>query len=228
MAKGRRIIMKRYQVIIYAVASFQIILVIFIIFFSVEAFKTRSQIDKNIENYEMYRNNVVGASDMLPTYDNINMPNSKFAYKRVYKKWNENFGIYEDVGICLFIQYDELKYVDTKNNITSNYKFITDPETISEKSDNKMSNETYYYVFPLSNFTYRGYEFKICPNEYYWSLKHSSESFLMVGFDDLNYKICYLYFYSYSYDYICSFNTTLEQREKAMLNIIKKYFYWYD
>ena len=39
------------------------------------------------------------------------------------------------------------------------------------------------YIFPLDSFNYNDFTFKICPNNHFWSVEHTSESFVMIGFE---------------------------------------------
>ena len=112
--------------------------------------------------------------------------------------------------------------------ILSNYNFIDGPQirTYSAMTFDGKDIIGTDYIFPLDSFNYNGFTFKICPNNHFWSVEHTSESFVMIGFDENSYSICYLYFFCYDHDYICDTEISDEQKIRKMTYIIKEYFYW--
>lgn len=177
----------------------------------------------DIEKYDYYRNRIKGAEEGLPTLDDLgNYSNAYFAYRQVVYSFIVGFS---SDGISLFADYSDVNdYNLAKEFANSRYSFIKEPII---QDDSK-------YTFPVSSFVYKGYSFQISYTEH--SVYHSAndekkehiypKSFSMVGFDDVNNSIAYLYYYDLDLDYLCDKNATIEERNKCMPELIEEAFYW--
>lgn len=166
---------------------------------------------RDLDKYDYYYNNVDYALNLLPSQKDISLEieNIHFGYRYI------TFGMFESEGISLFLSYGEL-YSDAKIEILSKYEFLDSPYQFEDGD----------YSYPLSEFEYGGYSFKVAPNydlrEWYFP-----KSFLLLGFDDANRRICYLYFWDFDLDCICG-DIDLTERTRVMHDFIDKYFIWYN
>ena len=172
----------------------------------------------NLEQYSEYRIKVKYAEQGLPSLAQLgDYKSAQFAYRRVDSLF------FSSEGISVFADYDETNYLFSTQTLDLRYSFIDSP-VMQEDGD---------YSFPVSNFSYKDYEFRIAFTSA--SVYHSSEtgieniypkSFTMVGLDHLKQSIAYLYFYDGDLDYLCEKNATSEEKNKRMIEIIDNYFCW--
>ena len=163
----------------------------------------------DINKYDYYREKIKYAEKMLPSLDEVGNPiNKEFAYRCVV--YNRFIGFVSD-GISLFLDYDENDYDSEKETILNSYTFLDSPK----------KDSTGYWQFPVSSFGYSGYSFKIVPKDEY-----SCKSFTMIGFDEENNSIAYLYFHDFDIDYLEDGNATEEEKNKRMPRLIETAFYW--
>ena len=86
------------------------------------------------------------------------------------------------------------------------------------------------YIFPVSTFSYDGYQFKIVPywENYYKGFDLSCTSFMMVGLNDSKKKISYLYYYNIEMDCLSEKNAKDEELSNRMIELIEDAFIWYS
>ena len=166
----------------------------------------------NLDDYDKYRSKVGSASEMLPSLNFFHdYEDMQFTYRLVVEF------IFQTEGMALFIDYDENNYAIASEEVNNRYEYLTEP------------SEGKYLQFPVTNFTYGGYDFKISPllhthvdGDTYYDCK----SFTMVGFDATKYRIALLYFYDFDLDYLCEGDESEEQKNERMPNLIKDAFFW--
>lgn len=166
----------------------------------------------NLNDYSKYRSKVGSASEGLPPLTFFHdYQKMQFTYRLVTELF------FESEGMALFIDYDENNYVTASNEINERYEYITEP--IGGK----------YIQFPVTEFTYGGYDFKISPQPHttvegktYFDCK----TFTMVGFDHDKYRIALLYYYDFDIDYLVEDSASEKQKENTMPNLIKDNFFW--
>ena len=192
--------------------------VVLVIISEIFAPKVRSQ-SKDINDYEKYVSEVKYAEKFMPdykndigTYDNID-----FGYQlNVYSYF---MGFCSDC-ITLIATYDDVNYELEKNKVLNKYEYLSEP--FKEKDGD--------YIFPVATFEYDGYIFKIVPYYHYWSNSDdlACKSFMMVGCNDFENKVAYLYFYDFDIDYLCDSEATEEKLAARMPELIENDFVWYS
>ncbi len=176
--------------------------------------KTQVAYDLDICNYETVISQVGEAKDYMPSLNGIGEHESKsYSYQSTLTA--PLLGFYSD-GIALFVKYSTLRYLLTKPKVESNHKFITEPI----RSSNGGQAD---YLMPITQIEYKGYVFRVVKpkNEN----QNICKSFLMIGFDDSNYKIAYLYFCDADLDYIGTYE---DNPKEVMTKFLDTYFYWND
>ena len=197
-------------------------LVLLLLFYSliVKLFIVHTVSNKNIVNYERYRNEVTGAYDILPSSNDFGEYESiSFSYKKSYRRYlAETYD--ETYGVLLKINYSDANYCLIKDFVDNRYKFIDKTYTINDDGKD-------YYSFPVTSFMYKNVYFKIVINEYYLKYERiSSQSFGMIGFDDENKSIYFLYYYGDYKIYICKTDLSESKRNIKMISLVRKSFYW--
>lgn len=173
----------------------------------------------DISEYESYRNKIKYAEEGLPSLDEIgDYTEVLFGYRKVVDSHVMGFVSY---GLSLFVDYDVSQYSSAKQFSESHYNFITVP-IIQDDGD---------YTFPVAEFSYDGYEFKIAYTSasVYRSTKEEHiypKSFTMVGFDDKNNSIAFLYYYNFDLDVLCFKDDEEEYKNGRMQKLIEEEFYW--
>lgn len=188
--------------------------------FIIELFIVYTYSNTNSINYERYRNEVTGAYDILPSSTDFGEYESvSFSYKKSYRKYlGESYDF--TYGIFLKINYSDSNYHLEKDIFNNNYKFIDKPYIINDDGKD-------YYSFPVTSFTYKDINFKITINENYLMFDEvSSQSFGMIGFDDENNNIYFLYYYRDYKIYICKTDLPESKRKMKMISLVRKSFYW--
>ena len=174
----------------------------------------------DIEKYEKIVEDVEGASEFMPALDDLNSyTNINFGYKRILYSFLLGF---ESDNISLFVTYDS-NYIDEKENVLCKYDYLKIDEIID--SYDSFDGD---FQFPVTTFEYKGYTFQIVPyrNKNY-NNKVSCQSFMMVGYNDLNSTIAYLYFYNMDLDLLYNNDYTISKEER-MQKFIDEEFIWYD
>ena len=172
----------------------------------------------DINEYEKYVEEVSYASKFMPNLNDLGVyEDAKFGYR--LSMYSSFLGFYSD-GISLFVTYGD-NYTETKENVLNSYEFLNENEMVDESGD---------IQFPLTSFDYKGYTFQIVPYRNYWTNSSSStcKSFMMIGYNDANNTILYLYFYDFDIDYLYDESIHSETREEIMHEFIDDNFIWYD
>ena len=171
----------------------------------------------DIDKYEEYVEKVHYASDLMPDLDDLTpYLDIKFGYKCIL--YSSLLGFVSD-DISLFVTYGD-NYNEEKEKVLNYYDFLKEDEIIIDSSGTTQ--------FPLAVFDYKGYTIRIVPNRnYYTSGYCSCKSFMMIGYNDLNSTIVYLYFYDFDIDYLYDEEYT-KTREKIMQEFIDEGFVWYE
>lgn len=163
----------------------------------------------NVNEYEYYLNKVTYANEHLPeTIDSFGNPKEiMFGYKKVSVLRFLNFK-YE--GISLFASYGD-EYFTEKEKILSTYEFASYEEVKS--------------AIGFDTFNYRDYEYHIGKNTSERFSGYSHE-ICMIGFDDSNKYISYLYFYDFDLDSVTYHKHTDEERLKELYDFMDESFVW--
>lgn len=207
---------KWWLIPIIIVGSVQALLLVFAFVLFTQKFTVR---DNNISHYEKYCKKTGQAEEYLPSLEEVYsyQPNNMlFSYQ-------ETTQFFTSYGIALFVDYNDEAYQMIVNDYETNSYFLTDEEIEKELASD-------YCQFPIKEFDYKNYHFKIEAHPYYDSGYKSCKSFMFVGFDDGNSNIAYLYFYDIDIDYTYEPKKEVStiDRETAMTQMIKDYFYWRD
>ena len=178
----------------------------------------------DISEYETYRSKIKYAEEGLPSLDEIgNYEKAVFGYRNVVHLYLLGF---ESYGLSLFADYDVSQYTSAKEFAESHYTFITAP-IVQDDGD---------YTFPVAEFSYQGYEFKIAytsASVYYSTGKNGEKrehiypkSFTMVGFNDTKNSLAFLYYYDFDLDFLSWAFESQEVRNGRMPRLIEEEFYW--
>lgn len=177
----------------------------------------------DLAEYESYRSKIKYAEEGLPSLNEIaDYKEAIFGYRHVVHSYVMGF---ESYGLSLFADYDASQYASAKEFAESRYSFITAP-IIQDDGD---------YTFPVAEFSYKGYEFKIAYTSasVYHSLNSDDKkehiypkSFTMVGFDNENNSLAFLYYYDFDLDLLSWPKDTEEEKNKRMPRLIEEEFYW--
>ena len=178
----------------------------------------------DISEYEAYRSKTKYAEEGLPSLDEIgNYEKAVFGYRNVVSSYVMGFKSY---GLSLFADYGVSQYTSAKEFAESRYSFITAP-IVQDGGD---------YTFPVAEFSYQGYEFKIAYTSA--SVYHSTgkngerrehiypKSFTVVGFNDTKNSLAFLYFYDFDRDLLSWAKDSQEVRKGRMSRLIEEEFYW--
>lgn len=184
----------------------------------VALFFRHTKVDNRISNYEKYRQEIGGARYYLPSLEEVD---SYQINKKLFSYQENSYLFFTAYGISLFVDYSDESYQQIVDNYAIDNSFLTD-----EEIEKELRYE--YCDFPVKEFDYKNYHFKIEAQYYLGSNVKSCKSFMFVGFDDENTNIAYLYFYDFDLDYTYEpkEGDTIKDRETAMKQMIKDYFYW--
>lgn len=199
-------------------AAFSISMVIIVpIIYDAIVDETTMEECTDIEKYDKYVEKTKYASQFMPKLNELdNYEEVKFGYRLV--SYSIFMGFCSD-GISLFVTYDD-NYYDEKEKVLNNYEYLKEDEIIYGRNESVQ--------FPLTIFNYKGYTIQIVPNRNYWSNGElTCKSFMMVGYNDSNKTIVYMYYYDFDHDYLYEENNK-ETREERMHRFIKVAFVWYD
>ena len=143
------------------------------------------------DKYEKYLSKVEYATDFMPDTDACGNYSSLTA---TYQ--HEDLFFFDVYTVGLFLSYNESEYEAQKNQIFSNYEFFTsDDESLKSDCDATIKN----------------YNIQLVKGEYEYS---TIKMGLLIGTDDTNHKICYLFYYDFDLDILDDLDT-----------YIKNYFY---
>lgn len=199
-------------VIIFALGPFAIPVLIFVAGMVLAATGGIVTTSKNIDEFDTYLEKVPYANEFIPDYriDIGNYSQVQFGYKKTST-------FFQSEGITLIASYDEVTYVSEKQKSLEKYYFLEEPVVRGEN-----------YIFPVTTFEYEGYTFKIAPKRDYWtSGTLTCKSFMMLGHNDLESKIAYLYFYDIDIDYLASVSDSKGVIDNCMPKLIKDYYVWF-
>ena len=160
----------------------------------------------NENDYEYYLNQVAYANEYLPkNIDGFGNPKDiMFGYQKVYYSRILSF---ESDGISIFTSYGD-DYFAEKDKVLRTYEFATYEEVWDD--------------IGFDTFNYRDYAFYIVKNK---SDGYSHKIF-MIGFDDANKHLAYLYFYDFDLDWVTYHEHTEEQRLKELYDFMDSSFVW--
>ena len=207
---------KRWLIPVIAVGSIQLLSIIIVVVLIIGITDRKT----DISYYEKYRQKTGEANKYLPSLEEIDSYNPN---KKLFSYQEKTEFIFTSYGISLFVDYKEEAYQTIVNNYETDNSFLTD-----EDIERELKCE--YCYFPVKEFDYKNYHFKIEARYYLGSNYKSCKSFMFVGFDDENTNIAYLYFYDFDIDYTYEpkEGDTIKDRENVMKKMIKDYFYWRD
>ena len=167
---------------------------------------------KDIEQYEEDRLDVGNAANNMPSLESLSdYTNLQYAHKERIDSFA--IGFVSD-GLSLFASYDEGMYETKKEEVLTSYTFLEEP--IQDLSGD--------YVMPVTEFTYKGYDMSIVPDEEYLDFR-VCKSFMLVGYNDELHTVSYMYFYDSDLDYIAAEE---DDPLEEMIVFVEDYFYWYD
>lgn len=176
------------------------------IFSCLVLFTSCEKTDIDINNYESKRLNIGNASDMMPSLSELG------AYTDIKYSHKNREDLFVTDTLSLFVKYSNVEYKTNKQKVLEKYDFIREP----------IINDKGWYLIPVSEIDYKGYYFNIvCDDE----VRSACQSFLMIGFDDKNYKIAYCYIYDFDRDLIAESTDDLLEK---MTDFIDYNFLWND
>ena len=173
-----------------------------------------------IGDYDKYLEKVCYAAEFMPSLDEIgDYENVNFGYKEYSHGW-----MFCSEGLSLFAEYSDEDYNAEKEKTVYKYEYLTEPYKPTENSD---------YIFPVAELEYKGYEFGIVPKKEYLygsdtEYRYSCKSFMLVGNNDAERKIVYLYFYDSDLDLLAQADATEEECRQSMIELIKDSCCWFD
>lgn len=201
MKKALKIIIITLLILALMIAGF-----LFLLVGSYERVKT------DIGHYNNDIHDIANASKLMPNLDSLN-GYTEIAYTHKIKCYSTLVGFYSD-GFALFVTYDDSNYDTIKNEVLSEYSFLQEPVMRSVDT----------YTLPVTEFEYNGFNMKIVPDEEYINYS-ACKSFMVIGFNDEEYRIVYMYYYDFDIDYIAEVGDDLEEE---MCELIDTAFSWVD
>lgn len=170
------------------------------------------RVKTNIDQYEKDLQEIVNAAQYMPELDSLHgYTDIEYTYKT--RCYSTLAGFYSD-AFALFVTYDQNQYIKEKETILSEYTFLDEP--VMRYVDT--------YELPVTEFEYKGYHFKIVPDQEYIDFC-ACKSFMMIGFNDDTSRIVYMYYYDFDIDYIAEVGENLEEE---MCELINTAFAWVD
>ena len=153
------------------------ILVLIVLLFTLSSCTVKKTKTTKEEKYDNYLSKVEYAENYMPNADACGNYSSLTA---TYK--HEFLLFFEVHTVGLFLSYNENEYASQKNHIITNYEFFT-PDDVSLESD--------------CDATVGNYNIRLVNYEYKYS---TTQMGLLIGMDDTNHKICYLFYYDFDLD----------------------------
>lgn len=173
---------------------------------------TYEQVRTDINQYETDLQQISNAAILMPKLVSLReYTDIEYTYK--IKCYSALAGFYSD-AFALFVTYDQDQYNTEKEKILSEHDFLEKP--VMRSSDT--------YELPVTEFEYKGYCFKIVPDQEYIDYC-ACKSFVMIGFNDEISRITYMYYYDFDIDYIAEVGENLEEE---MCKLIDTAFAWVD
>lgn len=171
-----------------------------------------SQVRTDIAKYEKDLLTIGNAAKLMPELDTLgDYTDIEYTYK--LKCYSIFMGFFSD-AFALFVTYDQDQYNTEKEKILSEYIFLDAP--VMRSADT--------YELPVTELEYKGYSFKIVPDEEYIDYC-ACKSFMMIGFNDETSEIVYMYYYDFDIDYIGEVG---DNPEEEMRELIDTAFAWVD
>lgn len=205
---------KWWLIPVIAVGSIQLLSIIIVVVLIIGITDRKT----DISYYEKYRQKTGEANKYLPSLEEIDSHNPN---KKLFSYQEKTEFIFTSYGVSLFVDYNDEAYQTIVNDYEINNDFLTDEEIERQLNSS-------YCDFPVKEFDYRNYHFKILVKPYLSGRYKSCKSFMFLGFDSGATNMAYLYFYDFDIDYTYEpkQGDTLEDRENAMIKMIKDYFLW--
>jgi hypothetical protein len=173
---------------------------------------TYERVSRDISHYDEDILEISNAANFMPDLDSLSgYTEIEYTYK--VKCYSTFVGFCSD-GFALFVTYDDDQYETAKQEALSTYTFLEEPVLRSQDT----------YELPITEFSYRGYTMKVVPDEDYIDFC-ACKSFMLLGFNDEEHKIAYLYFYDFDIDYIAEVG---EDPEAEMRELVDTAFEWVD
>lgn len=151
------------------------ILVIFAMTVSLSACISKTETE-NIDEYYEYLAKVRYAEDYMPGEDHCGH------YSSIHATYKRTILMFETYTVGLFLSYDEAEYQKQIEVIQSNYVFFN-----TEEDELRSDHDA----------TVDRYNIQLVKNEY---PLETYKMGLLIGMDDTNQKICYLYYYDFDLD----------------------------
>ena len=201
----------KFIVILFSVIAAVILsAIVFLVVYFVK-YDEYDEVSTDIAGYDQDISDICNASDFMPSISSLGAyEDIRYSYKVYVYSSYLNF---VSNGWALFVQYSDSEYEAKKADLLSKNVYLTKPVTSGER-----------YELPLTEFQYKGYNMKIIPDEDYIDYC-ACKSFALVGFDDENKRIVYLYHYDFDIDYIAEAD---EDLEKEMHRFMDSVFVWND
>ena len=169
-------------------------------------------IETDIAKYSDNLHGIGSAERMMPTLESLgHYTELEYTYK--IHCYSIFVGFVSD-GYVLNVTYDESQYEQRKADALSSYTFLQEP-IIEQDGDSPM---------PVTELKYKGYTLKVVPDDTQYTY-YPCKSFMMVGFNDEEHKIVYLYHYDFDLDYIAAVD---EDPEEEMIQLIEDAFAWIE
>ena len=168
----------------------------------------KSQTSFDIDRYEEYVNRLsrccryfMPSLDSLTDYKDISVSLTSSDYTLGKKDTNP-------YGLILFVSYDEEIFDSKKDEISQNYIFVNTP-IISEYNDDDI-------LMPAIDIVYCDYRIRVVyDNDFYYP-----KYFGMIGINENNYTIAYLYYQDINLDRLASVGDSIEKQEERFIHAI--------
>lgn len=175
-------------------------------------FGSYERVETDIAKYSDHLHGIGSAERMMPALDSLgNYASLEYSYK--VHCYSTFVGFFSD-GYALCVTYDESQYEHRKTEALTSYAYLQEP-AIAEDGD---------YLLPVTELDYKGFTLKIVPDEDQFTYC-PCKSFMMIGFNDTEYKILYLYYYDFDIDYIAAAD---EDPVDEMTELIEDAFAWIE
>ena len=128
-----------------------IILSLSILLFCMVALSSCKKIDTEISNYELKRQEIGNAAEMMPSLSDL----GNYSGINYSHQVREDF-IFVSDAFSLFVKYSPSEYESKKQEILSSHTFLT----------SEITDDDGYYLIPVAKFDYMDYHFQIVKDEY--------------------------------------------------------------
>ena len=164
-------------------------------------------VSTNIANYTADCQSVGNASRFMPNIADL----GAYAQLKYTYQVTDFCMLFRSDGLALFVKYDQENYEAQKEHVLNSYTFLESP--VMSDSDT--------YALPLTEFEYNGCMMKIVPDDD--SSFRACKSFMILGLNDDECVIAYLYFYDFDHDYIAKVDDDLNAE---MIEFVDDAFSW--